>query len=456
MREMSKDSHGGKPQKGSMDLLNGKVSTTMWKLTIPMVFAMMAMVLFNFVDAVYVGQLGRDELAAITFTFPVVFFFASIMGGLGMGATSIISRTLGAGDKERAARLTTDSLLLAITVAVISMLVGLATIEPLFRILNVNPDLFPMVKSYMEIWYFGIPAVVIPMVGNAIIRATGDTKIPMKIMLFAVGLNIILDPFLIFGIGPFPRMGIRGAAVATVSARMVTTFLSIYVLVKIKKMVNWKLPTFRELIRSWWDVLYVGGPNAFVSALTPVSLGVITGVISSMGKNVVAGYGAATRLEAIVIMPTIAFCTALVPFVGQNFGSGKIHRVRKAIRLGYKAGLAYAIIVYSIFSVTAPLSARMFSSNPEVIRNFCYYLWLGGLGWMGLAISYIVTNSFNALGKPFPSFVITIIRVVVLLLPLALMGAVFMGARGVFIGVAIAFGMAGLLAIVWLEKVIRK
>ena len=449
---MSRNDNGGKPRKGSIDLLNGKVSTILWKMTVPMVFAMMAMVLFNFVDTIYVSRLGRDELAAITFTFPVVFFFASIMGGLGMGATSIISRTLGAGDKERAARLTTDALLLAITVAIISMSVGLATIEPLFRILNVNPELFPMVKSYMKIWYFGVPAVVIPMVGNAIIRATGDTKTPMKIMLFAVGANIILDPLLIFGIGPFPPMGIRGAALATVSARLITMVLSVYVLVRVKKLVKWELPNIRQLMRSWKDVLHVGAPNAFVSALTPVSLGVVTGVISSMGKSVVAGFGAATRLEAFVIMPIIAFCTALVPFVGQNYGSRKRHRVGDGIRLGYRAGLAYGIIVFAIFSVTAPLTARIFSSNPEVIRNYCYYIWLGGLGWMGLAICYIVTNSFNALGKPFPSTVITIIRVFALILPLVLLGGVFIGARGAFIGIAIANGLAGILAFVWLEK----
>jgi len=454
---MSRDSHGGKPQKGSIDLLNGKVSSTMWKMTIPMVFAMMAMVLFNVVDTIYIGWFGTDELAAISFTFPVVFFFASIMGGLGMGATSIISRTLGAGDKERAARLTTDALLLSIAVAIITMSVGLATIEPLFRALNVKAELFPLVKDYMEIWYFGIPAVAIPMVGNAIIRATGDTKIPMKIMLFAVTVNIILDPILIFGIGPFPRMGIRGAALATVFARLITMFLSVYVLVRVKKLIKWKLPSLKELERSWIDILHVGAPNAFVSALTPVSLGVVTSVISSMvGKFAVAGYGAATRLEAFVIMPIIAFCTALVPFVGQNYGSGKEHRVREGIRLGYRAGIAYGIIVFAIFSVTAPLTARMFTSDPEVIRNYCYYIWLGGLGWNGLAISYIVTNSFNALGKPLPAFVITIIRVVVLLLPHVLLGALFMGAKGAFVGMAIANGLAGIIAFVWLEKVIRK
>jgi putative MATE family efflux protein len=429
----------------------------MWKMTIPMVFAMMAMVLFNIVDTIYVGQLGTDELAAISFTFPVVFFFASIMGGLGMGATSIISRTLGAGDKERAARLTTDSLLLAITVAIISMSVGLATIDPLFRALNVNAKLFPMVKSYMEIWYFGIPAVAIPMVGNAIIRATGDTKIPMKIMLFAVFVNIILDPLLIFGIGPFPRMGIRGAAVATVSARVITMFLSIYVLVRVKKLIKWKLPTFKELKESWKDVLHVGAPNAFVSALTPASLGLVTGIISyTVGVTAVAGYGSATRLEAFVIMPIIAFCTALVPFVGQNYGSGKQQRVRDSISLGHRAVLAYGLIVFTIFAVTAPLSARMFSSDPEVIRNYCYYIWLGGLGWMGLSICYIVTNSFNALGKPLPATVITVIRVFVLILPFVLVGGIFMGAKGAFVGMAIANGLAGILAFVWLEKVMRK
>ncbi len=442
--------------KGSVDMLNGKVTTIMWKMTIPMVFAMLAMVLFNLVDTIYVGRLGKDELAAISFTFPVVFFFTAITGGLGMGATSVISRTLGAGDKERAKKLTLDALLLSLTVAAISMTIGFSTIEPLFRALNVKEELFPMVKDYMEIWYFGIMVVVIPMVGNGIIRATGDTKTPMKIMLFAVTVNIILDPILIFGLGPIPKMGIRGAAIATVSARFLTMILSTWVLVRVKGLLEWKLPSPSDLWRSWKDILYVGAPNAFVNSLTPLSLAALTAIVAGFGKSAVAGYGAATRLEAFVIMPIIAFCTTLVPFIGQNFGSGRMERVDKGIKLGFRSAVIYGLICYGIIAVSAPLTARMFSSNPDVIKYYCYYIWFGGLGWIGLGMSYTTTNSFNAMGKPLPAAVITIIRVFFLILPLAFLFGALTGIKGTFEGLAAANAIAGLLGFYWLKRAFNK
>ena len=435
-----------------IDLLHGNIPRTLLKLTGPMVLAMMAMVLFNLVDTIYVGRLGTKELAAMAFTFPVVFFFTSITGGLGMGATSVIARTLGSGDERRASRLIFDSLILSMLVAVVSTMAGLATIGPLFRVMNAGPEDMVLIRDYMGIWYFGITAVVIPMVGNAIIRSTGDTKTPMKIMLFAVTVNVVLDPLLIFGLGPFPRMGLAGAALATVIARVTTMFLALYVLVRVKKLLKWDLPSPGGLLRSWKDVLHVGAPNAVVNALTPLSQAAVTAIVAGYGVNAKAGFGAATRLEGLVIMPIIAFCTVLVPFIGQNYGSGRVDRVRKAISIGFKLLVAYGLVIYIIISLSASLTGPLFNPSQSVVRNYSLYLWLGGLGWVGLGMCYVVFNSFNAMGRPLPSAVITLLRVFALIIPLALMGSMLMDLRGVFLGIAVANGLAAILAISWIRK----
>ena len=227
---------------GRANLTEGAVGRTLIKLTIPMFLAILAMVVFNLVDTAFVGRLGTEELAAISFTFPVVLVINSLAGGLGVGASAVISQAIGKGDRYRVQRLTTDSLGLSVMVGVVFVSIGLVTIDPLFRLLGATPEVLPLIRQYMTLWYIGVIFVVIPMVGNAAIRATGDTRTPATIMMVAAGINIILDPILIFGLGFFPGLGIAGAALATVIARAITLGASLWVLVRRERMVIWSRP----------------------------------------------------------------------------------------------------------------------------------------------------------------------------------------------------------------------
>lgn len=180
------------------------VGKTLTKLTWPMVIGILGMVTFNLADTFFVGRLGTLELAALSFTFPVVMVVSSLALGLGIGTSSVVSRAIGEGDEAKVKRLTTDSIILSFLVVGVFVVVGRLTIEPVFRMLGATPDILPLVKQYMQIWYPGMIFVVVPMVGNSAIRATGDTKTPSAIMLIAVTVNFIFDPLFIFGIGPFP------------------------------------------------------------------------------------------------------------------------------------------------------------------------------------------------------------------------------------------------------------
>ena len=147
-------------------LTEGPIAKTLAKLTLPMIFGIVGMVAFNLVDTFFIGQLGTRELAAISFTFPVVFVLGSLAMGLGVGTSAVISRAIGEGDRTRVQRLTTDGLMLAVLIVIIFVTLGLLTIEPVFQLLGASPDIIELIKSYMVIWYIGMPFVVIPMVGN--------------------------------------------------------------------------------------------------------------------------------------------------------------------------------------------------------------------------------------------------------------------------------------------------
>ncbi|MEF1304143.1 MATE family efflux transporter, partial [Vibrio owensii] len=196
-------------------LLTAPIPDTLRKMTVPMTMGMIAILMFNLVDTFFISLLGTQALAAISYTFPVTFAVNCITMGIGMGLSTNIGRLLGQGHASQAARFTSHGLLLAVVLVTIASTLGFFTIEPLFRLLGAKEDSIPLIEQYMQVWYLTIPLLVIPMAGNSAIRATGDTKTPAKIMMLAGLINGILDPLLIFGYGPFPELGIQGAAIAS-------------------------------------------------------------------------------------------------------------------------------------------------------------------------------------------------------------------------------------------------
>ena len=192
--------------------------------------------------------------------------------------------------------------------------------------------------------------MIIPMVGNSAIRATGDTKTPSLIMFISALVNTVLDPLLIFGIGPFPAWGLEGAAAATVFARAISLSISFFILYKREKMIIFKPPVFQEWYDSWKKILYIGLPAAGTNLIIPVSMGIITRFVSGFGVEAVAALGVATRVESFSLTVIMALSSVIIPFVGQNFGAGKIDRIRKAVRLSQNFSFFWGIFLFLFLS----------------------------------------------------------------------------------------------------------
>ncbi len=199
-------------------------------LTVPMIWGVLAIMSFNLVDTWFVAQLGADRLAAMSFTFPVVMVLVSLGIGLMAGTSSVLARVIGEGDHSRVRRLTTDALVLAFVLSALFTVLGLLTIDPLFRRLGVTEALLPLVREYMTIWYAGFFCFLVPMVGLGAIRATGDAKFQSRTMMAAALVNLVLDPLLIFGLLGFPRLELAGAALATVLSRGLTLLVGYWAL----------------------------------------------------------------------------------------------------------------------------------------------------------------------------------------------------------------------------------
>lgn len=417
-----------------------------------MVWGLFALIAFNLVDTYFVGQLGTAQLAAMSFTFPVVLTLGNLAFGLGIGATSVIARAIGEGDMRRVQRFTTNSLTLSLTAVFLFASVGLFTIDPLFKALGAGPDILPYIREYMRIWYFGIVFLVVPMVGNSAIRAAGNTLTPSIIMTVAAGTNILLDPLLINGGLGFPRLELQGAALATVIARAVSLVAALWVLRFKEKLLSNQIPDLQETLWCWRDILVVGLPAAAASMITPISIGVITSFLSIHGAAAVAGFGLASRVESLALIAVMALASSMGPFVGQNWGAQKINRVRLALSQGYRFCLAWGVLMALVLGIGARSLAAFFNPDPNVIEIATRYFWLVPISYGAMGLLQITSSAFNAMGKPIPSIILTSTHMVGCYIPLAYLGGRVAGPTGIFAAAVIANLLVGLGAYRWSQQ----
>ena len=200
-------------------LTHGPVGRHLVDMSVPVLFGIFTMMMQAFADAYFIGIVGDRALAALSFAFPILMIVTSVAIGLGAGTSSVVARAIGANDERRARRLATDSLILSFLITAAVSFIGMLTIRPLFELLGAPDDMIPMIAGYMKILYIGVPFIVVGMVGMSSMRATGDTRLPSLLMVIAAIANVILDPILIFGLGPVPEMGLNGAAMAALLSR---------------------------------------------------------------------------------------------------------------------------------------------------------------------------------------------------------------------------------------------
>ncbi|EOG7788745.1 MATE family efflux transporter [Vibrio fluvialis] len=423
-------------------LLSAPIPNVLRQMTIPMIFGMVAILMFNLVDTFFISLLGTDALAAISYTFPVTFGVNCITMGIGVGLSTSIGRLLGQGDTSNAARFSTHGLLLAVTLVAIACTAGFFTIEPLFLLLGAKAELIPLIEQYMQVWYLTIPLLVIPMAGNSAIRATGDTKTPAKMMMLAGAINGCLDPLLIFGYGPFPELGIQGAAIASAFSWLGALIGSLYVLVKRDRLLA--PPHFASLRHDWQQILKIGTPAALSTAMSPISGALLMMMLSSHGTAAVAAYGAAQRIESILILVLMSLTSALTPFMAQNFGAQNPTRSFSGLFLSLRFSLIFQLLV---FIMMVPLSiplAALFSQEQSVRDLLWHYLLVVPFSYGFQGVVMMLVSALNALHLPLKAFQWSFMRLFLFTLPSAWLGSTLYGIEGLFIGIALGNVLGGL------------
>jgi len=420
------------------DLLGGDIRQTLTRMTVPVLFGMITLMSFNLVDTFFISLLGTAELAAVSFTFPVTFTVISLAIGLSIGTSAVIAKALGSGQHQDARCDGLAALWLSAYLVAALSFVGYVSIDPLFRLLGAKDDTLPFIHDYMEIWFLGAVFLITPMIGNAVLRASGDTKTPSILMACAGLFNAVLDPLFIFGFGPVPAMGVKGASLASLISWVVGFVLVLHLLLYKRQLVDRGHQPWAEFARISKKILHIGLPAAGANMLTPLAMAVLTAVMATYGAEAVAAFGVGARLESIASLVILALSMTLPPFISQNFGAAAFSRIEMAYQTTIGFILKWQLLVYGVLALCAWWIAAVFTADEQVATYIRYFIWILPLGYGLQGIIILTNSSFNALHQPMSALQLSLIRLFVFYVPLAWLGGQFFGVIGVFAG-----GLAG-------------
>lgn len=432
---------------------SGDMSRHVIRLSGYMILGFLAMTLSLFVEAVYLGIVGTEAIAAVTFTFPVMMALGAATRGIGMGAGAVLARVIGGGDRERAAFLTSHGLFLVLIFNVACSVALVVFARPLFHALGARGDILDLVVSYIVIAAIGFPPFGLSMVGTGLMRSIGDPVFPGIVMATGSVLQMLIGPFLIFGLAGLPALGVEGAAWSFVIARSISFLLSVHWFVFRERLIR---PSFRHFASSCRAILHVGIPAMTSNLIEPLASAVITRLLASYSTAVVAGFGVAARIEAVVFMVVIGISSSTAPLVGQNWGAQRFDRVDLALKLCYRYCLAWSVIAAALMWLGGGWFVSLINNEPVVVATATMYLAIIpiSIGFAGMA--NVANGAFNALSKPFPPLVLSVLRIGVFYVPLALLGSRYFGYTGIFAAVACTNVVLGLWGRQWNHRVVAR
>ena len=405
----------------------------------------------NLIETIYVSLLGTDELAALGFTFPLVMLLQSMTMGLGVGASSVVARKIGADEWVQATSIISHSLLITVIfVGTVSLLVS-STLSQIFDLLGAEKNIKSMALEFMEVWFYGLPFFAVAMVGTSLMRAAGDVATPGYLMAAGSFLQVLFGPALIFGFSEWDGFGLKGAAIAFIVARTTTFLFVIYFLNKNKFLVS----SLDDFWLSTREVFHVGLPAIASNLIGPLSMTFITRLVAGYGSAAVAGFSLASRIETMLAMVVWAISMSVGPFVGQNWGARKFERVWKAVSLANIYAVSWGALSYVVLFLTSPVVINTVTDELAVADAALTYLLIVPIGMGLMGISANASNSFNALGKPVPPLVMSVVQMLVLTIPLAILGNFFLGFPGIFIGGVFAMLISATVIHIWLRRTLK-
>ena len=429
-------------------LTRGSIPGHLVTQTLPMIIGVAAIMSISLIDAYFIGQLGPDPLAAISFIFPISVALTSLGVGVMVGINSVVARSLGAGDHDQAARRAN------LGVVILGVALWLLQ-EPLFRLMNAPDNLLPLIRDYMDPFALAFPFSLVLMGFNGVLRGQGEAKMSSFINIAYAAVNWVLDPLLITGAFGFEGFGIAGAAYATLIGWAIAVVLAVVCVGRTH------LPFNPALIRDCENprepivaIMKVAGPASFSNAINPIGLSVLTALIALEGQSAVAAFGAAGRLQSFAIVPLLALSGSIGAIVGQNWGANQPERSRAAARGAGLFSVIYGLVIAVALVAAAKWFAGFFTDDPAIVRQFSRYLEIAAWGYAGFGLLIVGNGILNAVDKAGLALAQSCARVFLVMLPFGWLLRPVWDSDAIYAAELAANIIGGLVAVLLVRKVL--
>ncbi len=420
------------------DFTTGSIPTHLIAFATPMFIGNLLQAAYNTVDSIWVGRfLGPRALASVSVGFPIIFGLIALVTGLTMAITTLVSQYYGARRPDMVSAAISNGLTLLTIMGIVMAAIGYLLRWPLLRALRAPDDIIEAAASYLGVYTLGFAPSFIYNVVSSILRGLGDSRSPLRFLTYATVMNIVLDPIMIFGLGPIPRMEVAGAAWATVISQVFAAALALaYMVGRLK--IGTRL---QDLARLDWNLtkltVKIGLPAGAQQTLVSLGMMVIMSTVNQFGSVVVAGSGVGSRLEQFGHLPAFSVGLAVTALVGQNLGAGRQDRVSEVVKWGMllTCSITGALTVVVQAFPTAVLS--LFTKDPEVLAAGTVYLRWISLGFVPFAAMFALTGVLRGAGDTLPTFFITLGSLWLVRVPLVrVLARTALGVEGVWMAMA--------------------
>lgn len=446
------------------DLTTGSISRHLITFSLPMLLGNLLQTGYQIINTIWVGnKVGADAVAATAVSFPIIFILIALAAGATLATTILVSQYYGAKDYNMVEKVINNSFGIAIAGGLLLTVGGILASDSLLRLMGTPPEIFAMSSSYLKITLAGFVLLFLTFLISSILRGIGDTVTPLIFMAVGLGVNAILDPLMIIGIGPFPRMGLNGAAYASLIAQTVGLVMAVVYLNRKNHIVAIKFNKLTLDKNLSLLLLKIGFPSMIQQSLISIGAFIVTGFVNSFGAVATAAFGSAQRIENLAFMPAMSLSLAVSALTGQNLGAGKPERVKEIFRAGLVLTSVITLTLSAMIELFPRLLLSMFVQEQGVLDIGVHYLRIVGASYILFAIMFISNGIINGSGHTMTTMFISLITLWIVRVPAsALLSRTALKTDGIWIAIFLSSLTAMVISLVyyfsgkWKKPVIGK
>jgi len=396
-----------------MNLLKDEVSLLVKKLAVPASVGTLFQTLYTIVDTFYAGKISPEALSALSKSFPIYFLIIATSIGVTVAGTSLIGSSIGEKNEKNVLSYFGNVIIYSIIISIVVSILGFAFGEKIFLLMNSSQEVTILGLEYINVIFLGTILFILVVALNSFLHAEGDTKTYRNVLIFSFFLNIILNPIFIFGFLFIPPLGITGIGIATLIAQFVSLLVILIKILNNQRIKQITLDHFKAKFFFLKNIFFQSMPISIAILGYSIAATVVFTYVGLFGEYAVAGYGSATRIEQVVLLPILGINTAIISIIAQNIGAKYYYRVEQSYFTSIKYGLIIMLIAGVVIFISADIVPKFFSSNPEVIMHGSMYLKISAFILPAYPIFFLSNGFFMALKKSEKAMVNNIARNVI-------------------------------------------